>query len=147
MGSKRPESVLVVIRDKDGRILVLQREDDPEFWQSVTGALEEDELPLDTAFREVFEETGIDLKADGYQLRDCGKTNRYRIRPRWQHRYPPGCTENTEYVFSATVRGDEEIRLTEHLSYQWLPVDEAVARVWSPSNKDAIATFGRPSSL
>ena len=39
---KRPVSVLVVIYAQDSkRVLMLQRRDDPEFWQSVTGSVEE----------------------------------------------------------------------------------------------------------
>jgi dATP pyrophosphohydrolase len=42
MQYKRPISVLVVIYAQDTkRVLMLQRCDDPDFWQSVTGSLEE----------------------------------------------------------------------------------------------------------
>lgn len=45
MNYKRPESVLVVIyANSSGRVLMLQRRDDPDFWQSVTGSLEEGRL-------------------------------------------------------------------------------------------------------
>ena len=68
MAYKKPESALVVLYDQHYRVLLLQRQDDPTFWQSVTGALEEGELPLETAYREVCEEIGIDAKALKYQL-------------------------------------------------------------------------------
>ena len=39
MAYKRPVSVLVVIYAEDTkRVLMLQRRDDPDFWQSVTGS-------------------------------------------------------------------------------------------------------------
>ena len=42
MSFKHPVSVLVVIYAQDtGRVLMLQRRDDPDFWQSVTGSPEE----------------------------------------------------------------------------------------------------------
>lgn len=42
MTYKLPVSVLVVIYAQDTkRVLMLQRRDDPDFWQSVTGSLEE----------------------------------------------------------------------------------------------------------
>lgn len=42
MSFKLPVSVLVVIYAEDTkRVLMLQRRDDPAFWQSVTGSLEE----------------------------------------------------------------------------------------------------------
>lgn len=49
---KRPESVLIVIyAHNSGRVLMLQRQDDPDFWQSVTGSLEEGEQPAAAAAR------------------------------------------------------------------------------------------------
>jgi dATP pyrophosphohydrolase len=43
MQFKYPVSVLVVIYAQDTkRVLMLQRRDDPDFWQSVTGSLEEE---------------------------------------------------------------------------------------------------------
>jgi len=61
MQLKRPESVLVVIRDEHNRVLIMQREDDANFWQSVTGTIEEGEIPLNAAYRELEDETGIEL--------------------------------------------------------------------------------------
>ena len=48
---KRPESVLVVLHDGQGRALMLERVSPPGFWQSVTGSLEEGETPFATALR------------------------------------------------------------------------------------------------
>ena len=76
---RRPESALVVIYDRQGRVLVMQRQDDPEFWQSVTGTLEDGELAISTALREVKEETGIEIQKAGYQLTDHQHTNQYMI--------------------------------------------------------------------
>ena len=70
MKLKRTESVLVLIYDHQGQVLVMQRKDDPEFWQSVTGTLEANELPIETAIREVREETGIDIVVAGFEIID-----------------------------------------------------------------------------
>ena len=58
---KRPVSVLVVIHHQHRQFLMLQRVDNPEFWQSVTGSLEADEAPIEAAVRELCEETGLCL--------------------------------------------------------------------------------------
>ena len=113
----------------------------PEFWQSVTGTLEPDERPVDTALREVREETGIDILAKGYQLIDCQQTNQYPIRPMWQHRYPPNTPFNTEYVFAVQVADDEAVKLTEHSAFMWLDKAAAAQKVWSDTNRDAIVKF------
>ncbi|TDF39976.1 dihydroneopterin triphosphate diphosphatase [Alteromonadaceae bacterium M269] len=138
---KRAESVLVLIHDKDQHVLLLQRDDDPLFWQSVTGTMEGDETPTETALREVFEETGIDIQAKGYQLVDCRHTSQYEIRERWLHRYPPGTKFNTEYCFALSVERTDHIKLTEHLAFGWYSKEEAIKKAWSDSNKQAIEKF------
>ncbi|MGQ7188150.1 NUDIX domain-containing protein, partial [Escherichia sp. HC-CC] len=52
MAYKRPVSILVVIYAQDTkRVLMLQRRDDPDFWQSVTGSVEEGETAPQAAVR------------------------------------------------------------------------------------------------
>jgi dihydroneopterin triphosphate diphosphatase len=136
-----PESALIVIYNQFGQVLVLQRNDDPSFWQSVTGTREKGETPVQTALREVKEETDIDIIASGYHLFDCELTNQYEIRACWRHRYPPDVKINTEHVFSLQVRADQAITLTEHSDYAWLPKHQALYKVWSPTNKTAIEQF------
>ena len=63
MAYKKPESALVVLFDQHYRVLLLQRQDDPTFWQSVT--VHWKRVTLETAYREVCEEIGIDAKAHG----------------------------------------------------------------------------------
>jgi dihydroneopterin triphosphate diphosphatase len=141
MPLRRPESALVVIYDQQGRVLVLQRQDDSEFWQSVTGTLEPGEQASTTALREVLEETSIDIIDSAYTLLDHQHTNQYIIRQRWQHRYPAGTTTNTEHVFSVQVAGEDNIQLSEHTAYLWLNKAEAMAKVWSETNRQAIADY------
>ena len=53
MQLKRAESVLLVIRDEHKQVLIMQRDDDANFWQSVTGTIEMGEIPLNAAYREL----------------------------------------------------------------------------------------------
>lgn len=141
MAYKKPESVLVVLYDQHHKVLLLQRNDDPEFWQSVTGAMEDGELPIETAYREVAEETGIDAKQLSIEMFNHNRQNQYEIRSRWLHRYPPepGSTPNT--FFSLQVDSTLPLVLTEHLQYEWVDKAQALARLWSPSNKEAVSMF------
>ena len=63
MPFKRPVSILVVIHSPELDVLLLERVTHPGYWQSVTGSQEAGESLLETARREVAEETGIDAAA------------------------------------------------------------------------------------
>ena len=135
---KQPVSVLVVIFTSCLEVLLLERADHPNYWQSVTGSCEPGETPRDTALREVGEETGLD--ASQYALSDWQLQNVYEIYPHWRHRYPPGITHNTEHVFGLQLPHPAAIRLAprEHLNFQWLAWQDAAQKVFSPSNRAAI---------
>ena len=136
---KHPESVLIVIYSRSSqRVLMLQRNDDPNFWQSVTGSQEEDETLIETARREVEEETGIAAPPD--QFRDWQITNVFEIFAEWRYRYAPGVTHNTEHVFSLEVPPGQLIRIApdEHLGFCWRPWRDAAEQCFSWSNREAI---------
>jgi dATP pyrophosphohydrolase len=143
---KIPESVLVVIHTPDLEVLLIERADRPGYWQSVTGSLDAPDEPLvDTAARELFEETGIVADGDSIALRDWHLSNIYEIYPVWRHRYAPGVTHNTEHVFSVCVPRDVAVTLSprEHLNHVWLPYVEAADRCFSSSNAEAILQLPR----
>jgi dATP pyrophosphohydrolase len=146
---KIPESVLVVIYTSALDVLLIERADQPGFWQSVTGSKDAVDEPLvETAVREVFEETGIAIGSTTLplnNLRDWRLSNVYDIYPVWQHRYAPGVTRNTEHVFGLQVPRDIAVTLSprEHLRHAWLPWREAADRCFSPSNAEAILQLPR----
>jgi dATP pyrophosphohydrolase len=135
---KIPISVLVLIHTADLRILLLERADRPGFWQSVTGSCQADETLLETAQREVKEETGLDTRA--YKLTDWGRHNEFEIYQTWRWRYAPGVTHNTEHVFSLLLPAALPIQIAprEHLQYLWVPWLEAADKVFSWTNAQAI---------
>lgn len=143
---KIPESVLVVIHTPALAVLLIERADQPGYWQSVTGSLDAPDEPLaETARREVLEETGIDIERIAGTLRDWGMSNRYEIYPVWRHRYAEGVTHNTEHVFGLTVADGTPVVLNprEHLRHRWLPWREAADLCFSPSNAEAILHLPR----
>ena len=135
---KIPISVLVVIHTPELQVLLLERADRPGFWQSVTGSQDAGETLAQTARREVFEETGLDVNR--FELVDWQKQNQYEIYRRWRSRYAPGVTHNTEHVFSLQLPQALPVTLAakEHLQYVWLPWREAADKAFSWSNVDAI---------
>ena len=153
MPYKIPESVLVVIHSAELDVLLIERADKPGYWQSVTGSKDTPDEPLlQTARREVFEETGIvvaDETSDAQpasnavslrNLQDWGLSNIYEIYPVWRHRYAPGVTKNTEHVFGLLVPRGVPVTLAprEHVDHVWLPYREAADKCFSPSNAEAI---------
>ena len=138
-GFKQPVSALVIVYAAELHVLLLERADFPDHWQSVTGSRDQDETLADTATRELLEETGIEADAFG-GVADWHVARDYEIYPQWRHRYPPGTTMNTEHVFSVDVRQPVPIRLAtrEHLRYVWLPWRAAAERCFSWTNRDAI---------
>lgn len=177
---KRPESVLVVVYTRTGKVLLLRRtgmhelswgtqtprcrdkqnsrdgggriapqavienaESDPrcdlsDFWQSVTGSMKWDESsPRDAAKRELYEETGLIAT---HALRDLGLAYRYPILPAWRQRYAPEVTENLEHVFALELPQESDLTINsiEHCEYGWFSCDEALNKVASWTNREAI---------
>jgi dATP pyrophosphohydrolase len=140
MDYKIPESVLVVIYTLELDVLLLKRAD-MHTWQSVTGSKDFlTESWLETAKREVREETQIDVDSPGCQLVDWGLENHYEIYPAYRHRYAPKVSHNLERVFALQVPRQVPVVLSarEHTEYKWTPYLEAADEVFSPSNAEAI---------
>jgi len=157
---KTPISVLVVIYrhastaagQAEIEVLLLERADAAGAWQSVTGSIEANETLLETAAREVLEETGI--VASEHFLSDWQQQNHYEIYAQWRHRYAPEVTHNTEHVFALqlnnvppSIENSQAIILSprEHVNYQWLLWQDAALKVFSPSNRAAILQLGEES--
>ena len=139
MRYKQPVSVLVLVHTQDLRVLLLERADFPDHWQSVTGSCEPGESLEQTAVRELMEETGIDAARHSGVV-DWHVQNDFEIFAQWRHRYPPCTTHNTEHVFALALGSPVPVRLDprEHLRHAWMPWREAAARCFSWTNRDAI---------
>jgi dATP pyrophosphohydrolase len=134
---RRPVSVLVIVYTDDGFALLLKRVNPTEMWQSVTGSLEPGEAHGAAAVRELFEETG--LRNEGV-LEYTGVTRQFTIDPRWQNRFAPGVTENTEHEWRYRLPSTTAIVISEdeHSEHCWLPNHEAADKVWSWTNREAL---------
>jgi len=142
---KRPESVLVVIYNLRGEVLLLRRSYPRGFWQSVTGSLHWGESALQAARRELYEETGFMAGAAG--LVDLSLQVRFPILGPWRARYAPGAQVNTEHWFALPLgrRRLPRLRVAEHSEYRWLPYPQALRLASSWSNRKAIRLlFGEP---
>ena len=137
---RRPESVLVLVYTKEAEVLILKRSNPFPCWQSVTGSLEDNESQEVAAYRELKEETG--LIDEGVMT--CNNISRtYAVDSRWRHKYKDHNETNIEYEFFYLLDNRSEIKLNslEHTEYRWLPIDAAVKKVWSWTNKKALESL------
>ena len=139
MPFKQPLSVLVLVYTTDLDVLLIERADYPDHWQSVTGSVEPCEALAHAAARELAEETGIDATAYGGVV-DWRMENVFEIYPQWRRRYAPGTTHNTEHVFGLEVPAPVKVVLAprEHLRHLWLPWRGAARKCFSWTNRAAI---------
>ena len=133
---KRPESVLIVVYTPALDCLLLERVEPRGFWQSVTGSLRSSETPAECAARELEEETGLTPQG----LNDAHVQRSFPILPAWRSRYAPGVESNVEHQWYLEVPEVRAIRLApaEHVAYLWLPVDAAIEKVASWTNREAL---------
>jgi dATP pyrophosphohydrolase len=133
---RRPESVLVVVHTPALDCLLLERLEPRGFWQSVTGTLRFAETPAECAARELQEETGLGPQG----LRDAHVQRSFPILPAWRPRYAPGVESNVEHRWYLEVPEVRAVHIepTEHVAYLWLPVEAAIEKVASWTNREAL---------
>lgn len=121
---------------------MLRRSKPFDFWQSITGSLKQDESHADAAARELAEETGL---TDEGTLTFSGVSRQFVIDPRWREKFAPGVVENVEFEWRYRLPRKTAIVLNadEHSEYRWLSVTEAMEKVWSWTNRDALKLLAR----
>jgi dihydroneopterin triphosphate pyrophosphatase len=120
---------------------MLQRRDDPDFWQSVTGSLEADETPNETAIRELWEEVRLKIEVKSTALLDCNESIEFEIFPHFRYKYAPNVTHCREHWFLLAVEQEFTPELTEHLAFQWVSPTRAIQMTKSPNNAEAIRKY------
>ncbi|MFZ7241797.1 dihydroneopterin triphosphate diphosphatase [Avibacterium avium] len=142
MTYKNPQSVLVIICAKNtNRVLMLQRKDDPDFWQSVTGSMENGETPRQTAIRELWEEVRLKISPNSTALFDCNESVEFEIFPHFRYKYAPNITHAREHWFLCAVEEEFEPQLSEHLAFKWVSPQQAMQMTKSPNNAAAIEKY------
>ena len=112
------QTVSVTLQREDGRVLLLKRRAERGgFWQILTGRIEPGESPLQTAAREVHEETGFSPRLD--EIRELGYAHGFAL----GGRVPPLFARET--AFAAAVSGEPRLS-DEHDEHRWCTPDEAL---------------------
>ena len=96
-----------------------------------------EDSPIETAIRELAEETGI--VASENDIRNWNRNFRFPVLREIRHRYD-GDGMNLEHVFSIRLPHIVPITIleSEHSDYRWGPLENALDSVWSWSNREAI---------
>lgn len=121
MSVKKVKAAGVVIIDNNNCVLLLQRHinhKDSRKWAVPGGGMEEGELPLETAVREVFEETGIELDSQKVKFFKDYQWDIWELDINF-----------VAHVCYIPERPEKiELRPLEHTDYQWIPLEEAIQR-------------------
>ncbi len=107
-----------------------------DFWQGVTGGVEQGEEFADAARREMIEETGLVPST----IQKVDYTFSYPVAEKWRHLYAQGVEEITEYVFLAQVGGQQAPLLDarEHDQWKWCGFEAALNSLIWPGNIEAL---------
>jgi lipoyl(octanoyl) transferase len=144
----RSESIrLVKILVHDGeRVLLLHRR--PErgnFWQPITGSIEEGELPLDTARRELVEETGYSGEPESIDLEQSFMIESHFLASKYP---PPIIASEIGFVIEVPARMPVRMDEAEHDDYGWFTFAEAYERIrWTDDREALEKVEGRLSAL
>lgn len=142
--ARRPVNALVLpYRERDGRyeFAIFNRADsDADFWQGISGGVEDDETPLQAAVRESAEEGGIPADASFTSLDTISSIPADNFRG---HGWGPDVYVVHEHTFAVDVTGREITLSDEHTEYRWLPYDDAVRLLKHRSNRVALGELNR----
>ncbi len=134
----RPETiqlVKVMVHD-DHRVLLLHRR--PErgnFWQPITGSIEDGETPLETARREIIEETGNRSEPEALGLHQS-----FMIESQYlASRYPaPIIASEVGFVAHLPAESVIHIDAEEHDGFGWFTFGEAYERIRWTDDREAL---------
>jgi 8-oxo-dGTP pyrophosphatase MutT (NUDIX family) len=107
-----------------------------DYWQAISGGVEDDEEYFTTARRELKEETGFEPLE--LQLIDYSYT--FPVEDSMRKLYEQKVDLITEIVFLAIVKAGKDPTITpvEHDDFKWCRFEEAVENLYWPGNKKSI---------
>ena len=116
-------------------LLLHRRPERGDFWQPITGSIEEGETPLDTARREIVEETGIRAEPE-----EIGLTQSFMIESQFLSSKHSGPIIASEIAFRTTIDSSLSIRLDreEHDAWDWFPFADAYKKIRWTDDREAL---------
>ena len=130
--------VKVMVHDGERVLLLHRRPERGNFWQPITGSIEEGEPPLDTARREVIEETGNAGEPEALDLQQS-----FMIESQFlASRYPAADHRQRDRLRRG---GERPIRIDadEHDDYGWFTFAEAYEKIRWTDDREALEQVER----
>lgn len=121
---------IVVFREEEGKRLFLLLHYPNGHWDLAKGHVEEGENELETAHRELSEETGI---------KNIDFIEGYREQISYIYRNHKGKISNKEVIFFLASTTESDVKLShEHHNSIWLPYEEAVEKLTFENAKELL---------
>jgi lipoyl(octanoyl) transferase len=127
--------VKVLVHDGERVLLLHRRPERGNFWQPITGSIENGEAPPATARRELAEETGNDGHPE-----DIGLRQSFMIESQYLSAKHPGPVIATEIGFAARMSAADAIRMDaeEHDAFGWFTFAEAYEKIRWSDDREAL---------
>jgi lipoyl(octanoyl) transferase len=127
--------VKVLVQDGDRVLLLHRRPERGDFWQPITGSMEDGETPIETARREIVEETGHRTEPA-----EIGLTQSFMIESQFLSSKYPGPIIASEIGYRATIDSALPIRVDpeEHDQYGWFTFAEAYEKIRWTDDREAL---------
>ncbi|HEY0142420.1 MAG TPA: lipoyl(octanoyl) transferase LipB [Thermoanaerobaculia bacterium] len=127
--------VKVVVHDGERVLLLHRKPERGNFWQPITGSIETGETPLETARREIIEETSQTAEPD-----DLGMTQSFLIESQYLEARYPAPIIASEVLFAARIASTAPVKLDplEHDTYGWFTFAEAYERIRWTDDREAL---------
>jgi len=136
---RKPENIHVYLfRKKDNgsyEYAIFQRADNPQWWQGISGGVEEGETIIQAALRESYEEAGTPLESPIYRLDTVSylPSNIFTAAVSWG----PDIVVCPMFFFAIQFDGDI-ILSEEHTEVRWLEYKVAESLVYFHDQKTAL---------
>jgi lipoyl(octanoyl) transferase len=134
----RPDSIRlikVVVHDGERVLLLHRRPERGNFWQPLTGSIEEGESPSETARRELLEETGHSGQPQPIGLDQSFMIESHYLEAKYR---PPIIASETGFAFELPPRASIRIDPLEHDEYGWYPFAEAYEKIRWTDDREAL---------
>ena len=127
--------VKIVVHDNDRVLLLHRRPARGNFWQPITGSIEDGESPIETARRELIEETGHASEPQELDL-----TQSFMIESQFLEATHPTPIIASEIAYAASLDSRLPLRLdtVEHDACGWFTFPEAYERIRWTDDREAL---------